>query len=162
MNNSKRQIALILILNVSLGIALLFGVHKTIDFVNSLSHVTINSINGFSESLKEYVTTFLSLDIKLIFGIFGAIGIVFFDLYVVSGYLRSFKMTKKRVCKSCSKRLIREQRLTGDRIVSYIIPVKRFRCVGCGQHYLRLDNGQHVHEHETIAVSDAIHVKAKN
>lgn len=157
MNTTKRQFALILILNLLLGIALVVGVHQTVEFVNTVSKLTINSANEFYTVFEEYLVTFLKLDIKIIFGVFGAIGVLFYDVLLIIGYASSFRFTKKKVCNSCSKRLIREQRLTGDRIVSYVIPVKRFRCVGCGQQYLKLDKPHHhSHEHESITVPESI------
>ena len=150
MNTDKRQLLLIVILNATLGLALFFGIKQTVHFVNTISNVTIHSFNEFSTVFQTYALGFLSLDIKIIFGVLASIGIVFYDIVMMVSYFKSFALTSKKTCKSCSKRLIREQRLTGDRILSYVVPLKRFRCVGCGQQYLRLDNGgNHSHDHAT-------------
>jgi len=151
MNTTKRQLLLIVILNATLGLALFFGVRQTVQFVNTISNLTIHSFNEFGSLFQDYALNFLRLDIKIIFGVLASIGIVFYDCLLILNYYKSFSFTSKKTCKSCSKRLIREQRLTGDRILSYIVPVKRFRCVGCGHQYLRLEKGgNHNHDHVTV------------
>jgi len=140
MNTTKRQLLLIVILNATLGLALFFGVRQTVQFVNTISNLTIHSFNEFGSLFQDYALNFLRLDIKIIFGVLASIGIVFYDCLLILNYYKSFSFTSKKTCKSCSKRLIREQRLTGDRILSYIV-----------HQYLRLEKGgNHNHDHVTV------------
>lgn len=159
MNSNYRQLVLIVVLNLIMVIALIIGVKQTISIVNFFSTLTISSLNELFESFQSHFINFMRLDIKLIAGILFCAFVVFYDLYLTFRWFTSFNFTAKKTCKSCSQRLIREQRLLGDRIISFILPVKRFRCVGCGAQYLKVE--RHSKESE-VFIGETKSVKAKS
>lgn len=149
MDSLNRRVVLILILNIILGVALVIGINQSIAIVNFVSSITINSISGFAETFQAHFINFMKMDIKIIGGIFFCAFVVIYDVVLVAKWFSSFKFTSKKSCNSCAQRLIREQRQAADHVISVIVPVKRFRCVGCGQEYLKLE--KHAHQHEVAA-----------
>lgn len=149
MYKDKRQLLILLVLNLILGLALLIGIQKTIHILDFISGITISSFVELKEVISTYVLKFLSEDIKFIAGVLFGFGIVTYDIVVFFQWFNSFKFTTKKSCSSCNKKIIREQRNTADRLISTLIPVHRYRCVGCGQEYLKVHK-HHRHEHEVI------------
>lgn len=142
-----------------MGIALIIGVKQTISIVNFFSTLTISSLSELFQAFQSHFINFMRLDIKLIGGIFFCAFVVFYDLYITFRWFSSFNFTTKKTCKSCSQRLIREQRVLGDRVISSVLPVKRFRCVGCGSQYLRVE--RHSKESDVL-VDETNSVKVKS
>lgn len=149
MYKEKRQLLILLVLNLILGLALLIGIPKTVQIVDFISGITISSFVELKEITSTYVLKFLSEDIKYIAGVLFGFGIVIYDIIVFFKWFNSFKFTTKKFCTSCNKKIIREQRNTADRLISTLIPVHRYRCIGCGQEYLKVQK-RHRHEHEVV------------
>ncbi|TNE72649.1 hypothetical protein EP331_06515 [bacterium] len=152
MNNDRRQLLILLVLNALLAFALAIGIQNTVKIVDFISGITFSSIVELKNIVFGKINLFLAKDIKIIAGTFLALGIIFYDLITFFKWLTSFKFTTAKACNSCSKKIIREHRRTGDRILSAIYPVARFRCVGCGQEYLKHDTGHH-HTHDHVIVN---------
>lgn len=140
MQTDKRNLFLLIFFNILLLLAISIGIHKSVQIVSNIASLTITSFAELKNVIIGYFNAFMRQDIKIIAGILFGLGIVVYDVYVVISYFNSFKFTNKKTCKSCSQRLIREQRRPFDKFISYFIQLKRYRCVGCGQEYLRLDN----------------------
>lgn len=160
MNSNNRQLVIILALNIILGVTLLIGVHKTISILHFVSTLTISSATEIFSTLEARFIEFMRLDIKLIAGIFFSLFVVFYDVYLIIHWFTSFKFTSKKSCKSCSKHLIREQRVFADHVISAVVPVKRYRCVGCGQNYLKMEKSSGTHDHVADSATETVHVRS--
>lgn len=126
--------------------------------IEHISQLTLTSLNDFVGQVHAYAINFLAMDIKIVFGVIFCSIVITYDIYLFYRWFTSFKFTTRKKCTVCQKSLIRERRHLGDRILGVIIPLKRYRCIGCADEYLIVSPDKHKHaesltsEHATITV----------
>lgn len=102
-------------------------------FVTQLSVST----GSFIERANNVYFTLLELDRFFLIGILLGASLLAYDVKIVSAWVYGFSFTKKNRCSSCNIKLIRKERESLDRFLSYLLPVHRYVCIGCGKEYLK-------------------------
>lgn len=139
MEVSPKKIIGFIVINVVVFATLVVGVQQASLFVNWISGITIESASKLFAVIETGIISFLANDLKIVFGVIFCASVITYDIFLLWRWFASFKFTTSKKCGECRKSLIREQRRTGDRILSMFLGVKRYRCVGCASEYLIFD-----------------------
>ena len=136
MNRNYSKVTIFILVNVVTAIGFLLGFSEVYTIFTGLLDIFRESASGITASLQSSWAFLTSLNEAILFGAIFCAGVLAFDLTLIISWMRSFRITETKKCRNCSHKLIREQRQALDRLLSYIIPVRRYRCVGCGSQYL--------------------------
>ncbi len=101
--------------------------------------VALTAINTVNEALSYSHASLINLisnEPGLLFGFLFCFAVVVYDLKLLISWWRSFSFTKQKKCTVCAQKMYRETRKPLDRFLSFVVPVKRYRCVGCGKEHL--------------------------
>ncbi len=128
----------VLLLNAFMIVGLMLGFGFLQEVAISLYEAGFQTYSDFKDSLTAHATSFLSQETHILFGIIFCVGVITYDAMLFISWLRSFRFTKTKSCKRCHHKIIREPRSGVDRLVSFVIALKRYRCVGCGKEYLMM------------------------
>lgn len=145
-----KKVVAFIIMNTILLVSLAMGIHAAIDLATQIGNTTSGSIYEFVKIAQDFIITFLSQDIKIIIAVIAIASIISYDIWLFWRWFNSFGLTRDHQCTRCKKHIIREHRRPGDRLISVVIPLKRFRCVGCGKEYLKADGKYEVDEKSVV------------
>lgn len=123
--------------------------------------IALSTITTVTEFLNQLVLLFrnlLSQDPGYLFGLLFCFGVIVYDMKLIGSWWGSFHFAKEKKCSSCRQKMYREQRQMFDRILSFVSPVKRYRCVGCGKEYLikRKHTETPVPSSDSVAVRESV------
>lgn len=136
---SKLGKALVVIgLNALMIVGILLGFGFLKESLVFLVELSTQTYSDFKTSIAITAKNILSLESHVLFGSLFCIGVISYDIMLLTSWIRSFSLTNSKNCKRCHHKIIREPRTGIDRLFSYIISLKRYRCVGCGKEYLIL------------------------
>ena len=121
-----------------IGIAI--GYHKVYDLTTGFVESIYSTTHTLQHLLKTTLLKVISQEKPILLGSLFTAGVISYDIVMFINWMRSFNFTTSRRCKKCNHKLIREQRVFLDRILSSLIPLKRYRCVGCSKEYLIFDH----------------------
>lgn len=155
MEFSARKATVFIGLNVIVFASLILGISEAAGIIDQISNITLTSFNELVQQVGAYVTAFLSMEIKIVFGVIFCSLVITYDIYLLFRWFSSFKFTSSKTCSVCQKGMIRERRRPGDRILGVLLPIKRYRCIGCADEYLIISSHKHsdfsdVSEHSTV------------
>lgn len=119
---------------------IIIGYHKAYDLTTGVIETIYSATNNLQLTLKDLLIQLLSQEKPILLGSIFTASVISYDLILFYQWLTSFKFTRSRHCKKCNHKLIREQRVFMDRALSSLLPLKRYRCIGCGQEYLIVDH----------------------
>jgi|AntRauTorcE11898_2_1112593.scaffolds.fasta_scaffold19425_2 hypothetical protein len=157
MEFSAKKAAVFIGLNLIVFVSLFLGISKAAGIIDHISHLTLSSFSEIVDQVTFYTTSFLSMDIKIVFGVIFCSFVVTYDIYLFFRWFSSFKFTSRKTCSVCQKGMIRERRRLGDRLLGLMLPIKRYRCIGCADEYLIVSSHTHVH----VSDSSKEHATAK-
>ena len=130
----------LIIAHLVMVIGIVLGYNVVFDLITSAAdHLTREALSfaAIAKSAFHYV---MGLDSYVKLGALFTAAIISYDLVSLYRWITSFRITKTRTCSHCSQKLIREHRQNLDRMLSHLIPLKRYRCLGCSREYLMLDS----------------------
>lgn len=136
----------ILALNTLMIVGLLMGFGVIQEAAIALFESTGQTLSTFKATIAEGVTFLFSLDPLYFFGVIFCVGVISYDVVLIYSWLRTVSFTTSKYCNNCRNKIIREPRKPIDRFISLMISLKRYRCIGCGKEYLKvqrlIDNKQ--------------------
>ena len=135
------KIIQLIIAHLVLIMIFLIGYEQALALFQELTNYVSNSSKDILTSVQQLYTQFASLETYILFGGFFVAGLLAYDIVCVGKWLNSFSFSKNKCCDACQRKLVREPRQPIDRFLSYIVLIKRYRCIACNKEYLVVDNG---------------------
>jgi len=126
--------------HVIMLVVLIIGYDQANIIVQNLISYLTSASNEIFIDAKILFFQGMSLEKHLLLGALFIAGLLAFDIVSISKWLKSFSFAKSKCCKNCERKLIREPRQPIDRFLSYIVSLKRYRCIACNDEYLIVDN----------------------
>jgi len=126
--------------HVVMIVVLMFGYDQAYNIFQSMVAYAGNSWQDMFSGAKNFYFHVMSLDKHVLFGSIFIAGLLAYDIVSIGKWLSSFSLTTTRRCNHCKRKLVREPRQPIDRFVSFIISLKRYRCIACNDEYLYIDN----------------------
>jgi DNA-directed RNA polymerase subunit RPC12/RpoP len=157
MNSKKVKNITLLVANLLVFGVLFAGYHTAYEWAISAYGQITGTVDSLWKSIYLMVHQILSLEKPLLLGAMFSSAILSYDIILIARWIMSFRFTSERACRHCGHKLIRERRQPIDRIISRIIPVKRFRCVGCSREYLMTDRKKQQKAHPDTEPSRVYH-----
>ena len=143
MNSKKATLLKILQLSVAhlaMIIVFIIGYDQAYALIQELVFYTGSSSQEIFANAKKIFFQVMSLEKHVLFGSFFISGLIAYDIASIALWFSSFSFTRSKRCKNCERKLVREARQPIDRFVSYLVPLKRYRCIACDDEYLLLKN----------------------
>ncbi len=119
-----------------IGLLLGFGVIQ--EAAIALYESTGQTLGEFKSAIAHGVSFLFSLETHYLMGAAFCAGVITYDVVLIYSWLRTVSFTTSKYCNNCRNKLIREPRKPMDRFVSLMISLKRYRCIGCGKEYLKV------------------------
>lgn len=144
-SNQKLRLILFATVHVAFVFGLVMGFESAFAIITDvIKIVSKNTVSAYGVVTNVY-NHVISLDRFFLVGSGMGAALLFYDMHVLSKWFFGFTFVDERQCKSCQIKLVRKEREQLDHWLSYIFPVRRFICIGCGKQYLRADRGHKKH-----------------
>lgn len=154
-SNQKLRLLLFATVHLAFVFGLVLGFETAFVIISEAIKIVSKNTTSALGVITNLYNHVISLDRFFLVGTGMGAALLFYDIQVLSKWFFGFTFIEERQCKSCQIKLVRKERVQLDHWLSYIYPVRRFLCIGCGKQYLRVDNGHKKHHKVPKSVKPA-------
>ena len=126
--------------HVAMIVVFIYGYDQAYAMFQAFASYAGSSSQEIFTSAKKIYFQVMSLEKPILFGSLFIAGLIAYDIVSLAQWFSSFSFTQTKRCKKCERKLVREPRQPIDRFVSYLVPLKRYRCIACNDEYLMFKN----------------------